>query len=319
MRNLLTEYLVRMDRTSPVSIAVFGPPGCGKSYGVKQIATHLRGADQITEFVFNLAQFESFDQLTEQLLKVRDAGLENKIPLVFLDEFDCSLEEQTLGWLKYFLAPMQDGRFQHGDSMLGIGRAILVFAGGIANSHSDFVSSSFWASVSSEESDNVFRAAKGPDFHSRLRGYMDIRGVNPILMSKRLKSTMPEELANGEFVDDFNDNEDFSYIVRRAVVIRQLLEIRARSEPQLLDLKGRVDVDQDVLDAMLTTMRYEHGVRSIESIIDMSLLAGHRQFSKSALPAASQFSMHVDPTFRKTLLRQYNALHPVLKLALSSN
>ncbi len=32
-----------------------------------------------------------------------------RIPLVFWDEFDTSLDGRPLGWLRYFLAPMQDG------------------------------------------------------------------------------------------------------------------------------------------------------------------------------------------------------------------
>jgi hypothetical protein len=37
------------------------------------------------------------------------------ILLVFFDEFDSSFEVK-LGWLKYFLAPMQDEVFREGDS-----------------------------------------------------------------------------------------------------------------------------------------------------------------------------------------------------------
>ena len=63
---------------------------------------------------------------------MRDLGLSGKLPLVFWDEFDTALEGQPLGWLRYFLAPMQDGAFQDGQITHPIGRAIFVFAGGTA-------------------------------------------------------------------------------------------------------------------------------------------------------------------------------------------
>ena len=36
----------------------------------------------------------------------------------------------TYGWLRYFLAPMQDGKFLQGEMAHPIGKAIFVFAGG---------------------------------------------------------------------------------------------------------------------------------------------------------------------------------------------
>ena len=55
---------------------------------------------------FNPAQANVSTVLFEQTL------LQNRIPFVFWDEFDTSLSETALGWLRYFLAPMQDGKFQ---------------------------------------------------------------------------------------------------------------------------------------------------------------------------------------------------------------
>ena len=60
------------------------------------------------------------------------------IPLVFWDEFDTSLDQTPLGWLRYFLAPMQDGSFLEGQVTHPIGRAIFVFAGGTCNRMEEF-------------------------------------------------------------------------------------------------------------------------------------------------------------------------------------
>jgi hypothetical protein len=90
---------------------------------------------------------------------------------VFFDEFDCAYNGVPLGWLKFFLSPMQDGKFQHEDNMLGIGKSIFVFAGGIASRHEEFSSPTFWDKrFTGVTTKQVFASAKGPDFCSRLRG-----------------------------------------------------------------------------------------------------------------------------------------------------
>ena len=101
---------------------------------------------------------------------MRDIGLSGKIPLVFWDEFDTSLEETPLGWLRYFLAPMQDGKFQEGQINHPIGRAIFVFAGGTSSSMAEF----------DKGTEENFKSAKGPDFVSRLKGYINVLGPNPV-------------------------------------------------------------------------------------------------------------------------------------------
>ena len=137
IRNLVAEYAGQKQVTRPLSIAVFGTPGSGKSFGVTEMAKSLLPG-QIEPITFNLSQFDSVADLLSALHQVRDVGLSGKLPLVFWDEFDTSLGETPLGWLRYFLAPMQDGKFQEGQISHPIGRAIFVFAGGTSSSMAEF-------------------------------------------------------------------------------------------------------------------------------------------------------------------------------------
>jgi hypothetical protein len=256
IRSLVAEYVSQTRPERPLSVAVFGPPGSGKSFGIKQLARALRPGE-IEPKEFNLSQFASSGELLSALHQVRDIGLGGQIPLVFWDEFDSDFHG-PYGWLRYFLAPMQDGKFQEGDVAHPIGKAIFVFAGGTSETLGNF-----GRNVSAGEA----RAAKVPDFLSRLKGYIDVLGPNP-------RAGSPDPY----------------FVLRRAILLRSMLK---RDAGHLLR-GGELQIDSGVLRAMLLTRIYKHGVRSMESVIAMSRLAGKDRFERSCLPTEAQLDLHVD-------------------------
>jgi hypothetical protein len=269
IRNLIIGYAAD-NSVRPLSIAVFGSPGSGKSFGVTQIAKNVLPG-RVEKLEFNVSQFTSLTDLGAAFQKVRDVILGGKLPLVFFDEFDSDRDGLPLGWVKSFLAPMQDGTFKDESGEHPLGKCILVFAGGTAASFAEFI-----APLQSEEPQErqAFKNIKGPDFVSRLRGTINVLGPNP------------------------KDENDRNYILRRALLLRSLCERKLKLK------KGVAPVSRNIIWAMLSVPEYKHGARSMEAILDMSRLEGN-VWEPVSLPFYSQLSLHVDAdAFIRLVLRE---------------
>lgn len=266
IKNLISEYVYTKNVQRPLSIAVFGTPGSGKSFGVTEVASSI-APKLIEKLDFNLSQFQSLTDLINALHKVRDVSLKGKMPLVFFDEFDSAFEGK-LGWLKYFLAPMQDGIFREGDTVHPIGNAIFVFAGGTSSTYKQFGGEDITDEIEYKHFSSQFQSAKGPDFISRLRGYVNILGPNQT-----------------------DEQWDQLFIVRRAMLLRSLLE---RKVPHLIDYIGEAQIDNGVIRALLKVPKYKHESRSMETILDMSTLSNARKWEQYLLPSKEQLKLHVD-------------------------
>lgn len=312
---LLMEEAMNPGNKSILSIAVFGPPGSGKSFVSERIANSACQASGIGLVLrkINLASISDSEKLTEKINKffaeyknlqdvadgIRDDE-ENRLDkgsrkirrrnlqlILFFDEFDCTVNDKNLGWLKTFLPMMQDGEFSmvhntfNEDYFKNYNQPILIFAGGTSYTYSSF---SRHDSAGDPEDKLRFAQAKGPDFVSRLRGHIDILGPSKT-----------SELDEG-------------YVIRRAILLRTSFLKRIKESDERIKDDSSLDhcLYKPFVRAMLTVSRYKHGARSMEAIIKMSGMLPGGRITAASIPPHAQLNMHVDANEFLKLVRSYS-------------
>ncbi len=178
LQKVMDSYVAKEKVQRPLCVGVFGPPGSGKSFAVKEVARVVarKYDDNPFElFEFNLTQFDGPEEINAAIEPIRASVAKGMVPIVFWDEFDCRYDGYEFGYLRYFLPSMQDGvTYVHGVPY-NIGRAIFVFAGGVKASWEGMEA---LLNQEEEAAMNLVRTLKIPDFMSRLRVVLDIDGID---------------------------------------------------------------------------------------------------------------------------------------------
>jgi hypothetical protein len=285
IKRLILNYRENKKENKPLSIAVFGPPGAGKSFGIKEIAGELLAekGKEVPCLEFNLSQFSDVKDLIGAFHQVRDKVLQGQLPLVFWDEFD----SENYRWLQYLLAPMQDGKFQEGQLTHPIGRCIFVFAGATSYDIDNFGppekpwTNNIEMTRKFEVLTKDFQLKKGPDFKSRLHGHLNVLGPN---QRQRLDRSQP---SGRQWVDD---PSDVCFPVRRAILLRAWLGLMDPSKKQS---RKRLEMDSGLLSALLEVGHYRHGARSMEKIVECIKKDGGQGYHRSGLPPDEILAMNV--------------------------
>jgi len=317
LNGLIQKYVTNPNDKKPLGLAVFGSPGSGKTSAIEAIATEA--AEEIKLIECNLAQFKDPTELYKKFLEVRNYNKETSekvLPILFLDEFDAKVGDEDFGWCKHLLSVLQDGIFRIEGNHYDIGKVLVVCAGGLCKSFSEFESRS-WAAQS--------RNAKLPDLISRLRGYVDVAGPNPYFpflwdedtikkINEELNPSITDPkqkidpapirqlLTEGKVSHPYKRESAFIelakldplYKIRRAVLLRSVLK---KNMPFIYNEENeKLDIGQRVLKALLNISEYKYGLRSMQAVIEMSVSVGRDShgFTSAMLPPPEQLEMHVD-------------------------
>ncbi len=274
LRNVMDSYVSREHVSRPLCIGVFGPPGSGKSFAVKEVAKVIAAKHESAEFdyfEFNLTQFDHPDEINAAIDLVRATVAKGKVPIAFWDEFDCRYGDHEFGYLRYFLPAMQDGVTYINGIPYYIGRAVFVFAGGVKSSWEGMQSLAD-QNNGSEKNVQSIKTLKIPDFMSRLRVVLDIDGIE-----------IPDELLR-----DSASCEDIMelrrILLKRAFIIAHQMDTHWRKAAR----------KTSGLLLRLLLGKYKFGARSVEAVIEASHASDRLVYGLPELIAPSAARIHAE-------------------------
>lgn len=284
LQSVMDSYVSRESFQRPLCLGVFGPPGSGKSFSVKEVARVISqkfDTNPFEFFEFNMTQFNGPEEINSAIEPIRASVAKGKVPIVFWDEFDCRYDNHEFGYLRYFLPSMQDGvTYVHG-TPYNIGRSIFAFAGGVKPNWEGMEA---LLNPKDPQALQLAKTLKIPDFMSRLRVVIDIDGI---------------EIDNELFSDKSSPiqlNDLHRILMKRAFIIAHQMDTHwkkaARKTSGLL--------------LRLLLADYKFGARSIEAVIEASGAADRLVYGLPELISPSAARIHAE--WRVGLEREVDAI-----------
>lgn len=123
VRRGIIEYAEDRSRWRPLNIMMQARPGSGKSFLVKSLAASIKSHNAVA-IDYNLACLQNIEDLIQPLDSVRNIKMQDKLPILFLDEFDSDPSRYPL-----LLPLMWDGELNIAHRNLKLGKLVIILAG----------------------------------------------------------------------------------------------------------------------------------------------------------------------------------------------
>ena len=155
-------YLEDETRKRPFNALMLAAPGAGKSHFIRQLANGMSG-QRVQAVTFNMATMQSPDDMAQPIDELRNLKVNDRFPLLFLDEFDSDPSRYPA-----LLPLLWDGELQISHRDLKLGKAVIVLAG----SNPDLPKAMDQSAQMHLESDNADGSMPGKliDLLSRING-----------------------------------------------------------------------------------------------------------------------------------------------------
>lgn len=123
LRRTITQYAADRSRRRPLNIMMHAEPGSGKSHLVKCLARSLE-VQHASAVDYNLASLQSIEDMLQPLDAVRNLKVQDRLPILFLDEFDSDPARYAL-----LLPLLWDGELNIAHRNLKLGKLVIILAG----------------------------------------------------------------------------------------------------------------------------------------------------------------------------------------------
>jgi len=123
VRQQISKYAEDKTRGRPLSFLMQAEPGSGKSHFVKCLAESLKRHDAVA-VDYNMASLEKMEDLVQPLDAVRNLKVQDRLPILFLDEFDSDPDRYPL-----LLPLLWDGELIVAHRNLKLGKLVIILAG----------------------------------------------------------------------------------------------------------------------------------------------------------------------------------------------
>jgi predicted AAA+ superfamily ATPase len=116
-------YANDRSKRRPLNILLHAAPGAGKSHLVECLAKLLTD-ERVKDVSFNMTSMRGIDDLAAPIDQVRDLKVADRLPLLFLDEFDSNSDN-----FARLLPLLWDGKVDVGGRLLQTGKMVVILAG----------------------------------------------------------------------------------------------------------------------------------------------------------------------------------------------
>ena len=123
VRHQISKYAEDKTRGRPLNFLMQAEPGSGKSHFVKCLAQSLEGHSAVA-VDYNMASLDRMEDLVQPLDAVRNLKVQDRLPILFLDEFDSEPERYPL-----LLPLLWDGELTVAHRNLKLGKLVIILAG----------------------------------------------------------------------------------------------------------------------------------------------------------------------------------------------
>lgn len=123
VRENIINYILDDNRKRPLNILLSSPPGSGKSFFVDNLAKSIEEKD-VSHVEMNMSSVRDINDFHGPLDQVRNLKVDDKFPILFLDEFDSDLSNISM-----LLPLLWDGKLNIGNTKLSLGKIVIILAG----------------------------------------------------------------------------------------------------------------------------------------------------------------------------------------------